>query len=108
MIGVAIIFKFIFRQLSIDDVIRRVGDKLGLKGRAIVCPYPEIGMDVDKPHQLEIMRADLARKGRRVASSAKTAAAKSKTKPRKAAVASKKAVKTKTRPAKKALRRARS
>ncbi len=72
MIGTDIIFKFLFRQLTIDDVIQRVADKLDLKGRAIVCPYPEIGMDVDKPHQLEIMRADLARRGRR--SAAKSAA----------------------------------
>ncbi len=67
MIGTDIIFKFIFRQLTIDDVIQRVADKLGLKGRAIICPYPEIGMDVDKPHQLEIMRADLARRRRSTA-----------------------------------------
>ena len=59
MIGLDIIFKFIFRQLTIDDVIKRVADKLGLKGRAIVCPYPEIGMDVDKPHQLELIRDDM-------------------------------------------------
>ncbi len=64
MIGTDIIFKFLFRQLTIDDVINRVAQKLGLKGRAIICPYPEIGMDVDKPHQLEIMRADLAKRNR--------------------------------------------
>ena len=64
MIGPDIIFKLLFRQLTIDDVIKRVADKLGLKGRAIVCPYPEIGMDVDKPHQLEIMRLDLAKRPR--------------------------------------------
>ncbi len=73
MIGPDIIFKFIFRQLTIDDVIQRVADKLGLKGRAIVCPYPEIGMDVDKPHQLEIMRADLAKRPRRSASTRQSA-----------------------------------
>ena len=70
MIGMDIIFKFVFRQLTIDDVIQRVADKLGLKGRAMVCPYPEVGMDVDKPHQLELMRADLAKRAR--ASSART------------------------------------
>ena len=26
----------------------------------MVCPFAEIGMDVDKPHQLEMMRADLS------------------------------------------------
>jgi GTP:adenosylcobinamide-phosphate guanylyltransferase len=73
MIGPDIIFKFIFRQLTIDDVIQRIADKLGLKGRALVCPYPEVGMDVDKPHQLEIMRADLAKRPRRSASTGKSA-----------------------------------
>jgi hypothetical protein len=38
-----------------------VSKRLGLRGRAVVCPYAEIGMDVDKPFQLEIMRADLSR-----------------------------------------------
>ncbi len=67
LIGADIIFKFLFRQLTIDDVIQRVADKLGLKGRAIVCPYAEVGMDVDKPHQLELMRADLTRRLRKEA-----------------------------------------
>jgi GTP:adenosylcobinamide-phosphate guanylyltransferase len=65
LIGPDIMFRLIFRQLTIADVIERVARRLGLKGRAIVCPYPEIGMDVDKPHQLEIMRADLGRRVRR-------------------------------------------
>lgn len=62
LIGPDIIFKFLFRQLTIDDVIQRVATKLDLKGRAIICPFPEIGMDVDKPHQLEILRGYLGRK----------------------------------------------
>ena len=89
MIGLDIIVKFIFRQLTIDDVIKRVADKLGLKGRAIICPYPEIGMDVDKPHQLEIMRADLGKRPRSSGSAKKlaqkkkmTAKSASKSKPR--------------------------
>ncbi len=64
LIGPDIIFKFLFRQLSIDDVIQRVAQKLDLKGRALICPYPEVGMDVDKPHQLEMLRADLARRAK--------------------------------------------
>jgi len=78
LIGPDIIFKFLFRQLTIDDVIKRVADKLSLKGRAIVCPYPEIGMDVDKPHQLEIMRLDLAKRTRS-STSAKKSVSKRKT-----------------------------
>jgi hypothetical protein len=111
MIGIDIIFKFIFRQLTIDDVIKRVADKLGLKGRAIVCPFPEIGMDVDKPHQLEIMRADLARHPRSSKSTGKSAsrsrtagksAAKAKSKPAKRPAAGK--IKAKAKAASKAKR----
>jgi GTP:adenosylcobinamide-phosphate guanylyltransferase len=61
LLGPDIILRFAFRQLTADDVIRRVAERLGLKGRALISPFAEIGMDVDKPHQLEIMRAHLAR-----------------------------------------------
>ena len=106
MIGPDIIFKFLFRQLTIDDVIQRVADKLDLKGRAIVCPYPEIGMDVDKPHQLEIMRADLARRSRRAAGKVQRPGKKQAAARRVKAPA--KSVKAKGRTAKKPARRARS
>lgn len=72
LIGADIIFKFLLRQLTIDAVIRRVAEKLHLKGRAIVCPYPEVGMDVDKPHQLDIMRAYLGRRTRSASPSSAT------------------------------------
>jgi molybdopterin-guanine dinucleotide biosynthesis protein A len=61
LLGFDIIFRFLTRQLTAEDVIRRVAQRLGLKGRALMSPFAEIGMDVDKPHQLEILRADLTR-----------------------------------------------
>ena len=106
LIGTDIIFKFIFRQLSIDDVIQRVADKLGLRGRAIVCPYPEIGMDVDKPHQLEIMRTHLARVARRPSSNKSKTPGQTRTATKSAL--GKKAAKTKARPAKKTSTRTKS
>jgi hypothetical protein len=39
-----------------------ISKRLNLSGKAIVCPFAEIGMDVDKPHQLEIMRHYLNRR----------------------------------------------
>jgi GTP:adenosylcobinamide-phosphate guanylyltransferase len=62
LLGADILFRLLFRQLTADDVIQRVAAKLDLKGRALVCPFAEVGMDVDKPHQLEMLRADLARR----------------------------------------------
>jgi hypothetical protein len=50
----------LIRRITIDDAVKRVSNRLGLKGRAIISPYAEIGMDVDKPHQLEIVISDLS------------------------------------------------
>jgi GTP:adenosylcobinamide-phosphate guanylyltransferase len=60
-IGLGTLFWLIMRQLTLDDLVRRVSNQIDIRGKAVVWPWAEAGMDVDKPHQLEIMRADLAR-----------------------------------------------
>ena len=60
LIGYDTLLLLLLKQLTIEKVINKVASKLNVKGRGIVCPYAEIGMDVDKPHQLEIVRTDLA------------------------------------------------
>ena len=47
-------------QLTLTDAVERVTKRIGITGRAILWEEAEPCMDVDKPHQLEIMRADLA------------------------------------------------
>jgi len=64
VMGLVTSFLLVTRQLTLDDAVSRVCDRIGIKGRAIVWPYAEACMDVDKPHQLEMLRADLA-KGQR-------------------------------------------
>lgn len=61
LIGYDTLLLLLLRQLTMEKTIQKVAKQLNIKGRGIVCPYAEIGMDVDKPHQLEIMRTDLAR-----------------------------------------------
>jgi GTP:adenosylcobinamide-phosphate guanylyltransferase len=61
LIGYDTLFLLLLRQLSLREAESAVGKRLGVQARALLCPYAEIGMDVDKPHQLEIMREDLAR-----------------------------------------------
>ncbi len=51
------------RRLSLADAERRVAKVLNLHGRVIPFPHAEIAMDVDKPFQLEIVRAELAARG---------------------------------------------
>lgn len=62
LLGYSNLFLLLSRQITIDSAVKRVAKRLDITGRAIVCPYAEMGMDVDKPHQLEMMRADLARR----------------------------------------------
>jgi len=47
--------------LTLEDAVKRVGDRIGIKGRAIVWPYAEPCMDIDKPSQLELLREALAK-----------------------------------------------
>ncbi len=47
-------------RMTLVDAVERVTRRIGITGRAIVWEEAEPCMDVDKPHQLEIMRADLA------------------------------------------------
>ena len=59
LFGDTTLFLLLTRRLSLEDAVPRIEKQLGIKGRPVLCPYAEIAMDVDKPHQLEILRADL-------------------------------------------------
>ncbi len=62
LIGFGTILRFLTGRLTLAETEQRVKTRLGITGRALVCPYPETGMDVDKPHQLAIIRDFLNRK----------------------------------------------
>ena len=59
IIGWGTLFKLFTRQLPLEEAVRRVSSRIGFKGRAIVWPYAEPCMDIDKPHQLELLRSEL-------------------------------------------------
>lgn len=52
--------KLLCRRLSIREIEARVRQVLGYAGVAIISPYPEVGIDVDKPTDLELARRVLA------------------------------------------------
>lgn len=68
IIGFGTLFALFTRRLTLEDAVQRVGDRIGIKGRAIVWPHAEPCMDVDKPNQLELVRADLAQQQAEAAS----------------------------------------
>jgi hypothetical protein len=60
LVGYDTLFMLLLGRLSLDEAAAAVSRRLGIRARAILCPYAELGMDVDKPFQLEIVRKDLA------------------------------------------------
>jgi GTP:adenosylcobinamide-phosphate guanylyltransferase len=88
IIGFGTLFALFTRRLTLDDAVARVCDRIGIKGRAIVWPYAEPCMDVDKPSQLELLRADLARPQRKPTGRTKSTTKKT-TKPTRAKSAAK-------------------
>jgi GTP:adenosylcobinamide-phosphate guanylyltransferase len=63
IIGFDVLLLFLLRLLTIDAAVRKAGLRLGVRGTVLFCPYPEVGMDVDKPFQLDIVNEFLYRRG---------------------------------------------
>jgi len=61
LIGLDTLILLLLHRITLDDAVKTASQRLKISGRALVCPYAEVGMDVDKPHQLEIMREYLAK-----------------------------------------------
>ena len=78
IIGIGTLFSLLTGRLTLADGVARVSQRIGIKGRAIVWDHAEPCMDVDKPHQLELLRADLAVSQRRASSRVRVAAARMK------------------------------
>jgi molybdopterin-guanine dinucleotide biosynthesis protein A len=55
LLGPKIILKFLTKTITIPDIEKRVTKKIKAKAKAIVTPYPEVGVDVDKPEDLELV-----------------------------------------------------
>jgi len=71
IIGLGIFFQVFTKSITLDDLVAKVSNRIGIKGRAIKFPYAEPCMDVDKPHQLEMLREDLVKQQRKSAAAAK-------------------------------------
>ncbi len=61
IMGFDTLLLMLLRVITLDEAVKKVTARLHMTGRAIVCPFAEIAMDVDKPNQLELMRLDLAK-----------------------------------------------
>ena len=57
LLGLDILVRYPFRQLSLSRAIRKLEQKTGVKVEAIHLEDPHMGIDVDTPEQLEQVRA---------------------------------------------------
>ena len=55
-LGWTFVVQFIFGSLKLDQVEQRVGAILGIRGAVIRSRFAELGIDVDKPSDLELVR----------------------------------------------------
>lgn len=62
LIGFIPLCKFLLRRLDIPEAERIAGRALRVSGRAIISQHAEVGMDADKPHQLELIEQILLRR----------------------------------------------
>jgi len=61
LIGLSFVLKYLLHTLTVEDVRKKGSELLGIKGVVVVSQYPEIGVDVDKPGDLELARLILGR-----------------------------------------------
>jgi hypothetical protein len=64
LLGLRFLLKFLFRRLSIADGERKAQSIFGVPCRVIPVRYAELGMDVDKPQQLDLVRAEMESRAR--------------------------------------------
>ncbi|HVF26037.1 MAG TPA: NTP transferase domain-containing protein [Anaerolineales bacterium] len=76
MIGLDTFFQVFMHSITLEDLAAKISKRIGIRGRAVVWPHAEPCMDVDKPHQLELLRSDLASVQRKAVARAKSAAKK--------------------------------
>ncbi|NLU50715.1 MAG: NTP transferase domain-containing protein [Syntrophomonadaceae bacterium] len=54
LFGIGLAWKYLVRRLAIPDIEARFYEVLGIRGRAVISPYAEVGVDVDKPSDLKL------------------------------------------------------
>ncbi|ADI00903.1 MAG TPA: NTP transferase domain-containing protein [Syntrophothermus lipocalidus] len=52
LLGLGLAWKYLTRRLTIPDAEARFYRVVGIRGRAVISPFAEVGVDVDKPSDL--------------------------------------------------------
>lgn len=55
LMGIPFLIRFMLRMVTLKEAERKASDLLGVQGAVVVTTYPEVGVDVDKPSDLELV-----------------------------------------------------
>lgn len=61
LLGWKFVFRLFMKALTLRELETKVSSLWGVRGAVVICPYPEVGLDVDKPSDLQLARTTLAR-----------------------------------------------
>jgi len=59
LMGMDVLFLLLLKCLTLEEAAQRISQRLGIRARAVICPYAEAGMDVDKPFQHTLVETDM-------------------------------------------------
>lgn len=62
LLGFGFIVRFLLRRMSVEDAAKQAKKILNLDARGVDTRYPELGMDLDKPHQYELIKTILEKR----------------------------------------------
>jgi molybdopterin-guanine dinucleotide biosynthesis protein A len=65
-LGPGFLLKYVTGRLSLEELERKLLQKFDINARVVLVDTPEMGMDADKPFQLEICRHELQKLGERI------------------------------------------
>lgn len=59
LVGMMFLLKFLTRSITLEEAQEKFSLLLGISGRVVISGYPEVGVDVDKPSDLELITRTL-------------------------------------------------
>lgn len=62
IIGIDLLIRVLFHRITLAGAADLICHRLGILGKVLECPYAEIGMDIDKPGQLDLVKKDLLKR----------------------------------------------
>ncbi len=56
MLGLGFIIRFLLRTMTVHEAAERARKRLKVNAQVVDTEYPEVGMDLDKPHHYELIK----------------------------------------------------